>query len=621
MPANSFDQHRILLHICYIIAAVFILALSQASLAATLETPENFTSKFLGHVVEYVDDPSGQLTLDGAKQASWQSIKGDSFSEGFTNHQYWFRVTISNTAPSLQNYVLEIRHPFLDHLDIIYVQHNVVVRTDLLGDQLPVSQRPLKHSDFLSSFTLKQHEAVTIYVRVASESTLQLPITLWERDSYTEHNHRYSVMTGILLGFLAAIATYYLCIYLSTFETAYVYFALFVTGMLITVSCLSGIPGFFYWPEEKSAADNLLLIGLLSCSTFNCLFARKVVDTHERTPRIDIALIGCTVAGIIGVILLPVLPYPLILKLAFVTGPLSVILVVLAYGLVSMQRYKPAYYALASGALVGAGICITMFDKLGIIPSNQFNSYAVYIGVMLMSLVQAFALSYRIKAAENIQKQTQHDLLITQQNLNFELDNMVRQRTEELEQANERLKELSIKDGLTGLYNRRYFDECFNREYRSAFRNKWPIGVLILDIDHFKSINDTYGHPFGDICLKDVGAILRRSVKRPSDVTARYGGEEFVVLLPNTDLEGVVYIAENIRNAIKNHVFKDHNNSINLTVSIGALSEIPTSASTASLAMERVDQLLYQAKNNGRDCVQSNDSASETKALPNVKGL
>lgn len=616
MPMNSFGQNQSMSHFVRIIIVRVIvtlfLAFSQVGLAATLETPENFTSELLGPIVEYIDDPSGQLSLEDAKQRPWKSLEGGSFSEGFTDHQYWFRIKIINTASLIQNYVLEIRHPFLDHLDVIYEKNNRIERTDRLGDQLPVNQRALKHSDFLSSFTLQQNEGVTLYIRVASESTLQLPITLWERDAYTQHNHHYSVVIGVLLGFLVAIATYHLAIYFSTFESAYIYFGMFVVGMLITVSCLSGIPGFFFWPEASSSADNALLVGLLSCSTFNCLFARKIVDSKERTPRIDRVMIGCAIVSVIGMLLMPVLPYTPLLKLAFITGPLSVVLAVSAYTMVSMQRYKPAYYALASGGVAGLGICITMFDKLGIIPSNQFNAYAVYVGVLLMSLVQAFALSYRIKVADDIQKQAQHDLLIAQQSLNFELDNMVRQRTEELEQANERLLELSTKDGLTGLHNRRYFDESLDREYRSAFRNKWPIGILILDIDHFKSINDTYGHPFGDICLRDTGNILINSVKRPHDVTARYGGEEFVVLLPNTDLEGTLHIAESIRNTIKKHVFEDDNQSVNLTVSIGALSEIPSSGSEASNAMERADQLLYHAKKSGRDRVHSNNTHSNS---------
>lgn len=600
MPTCFFGKNYSLLRI---VIATFVLLLTQMCLAATLETPENFTSEILGPIVEYVDDSTGNLSLDEAKNAVWRPLDGGNFSEGFTDHQYWFRVSVVNTARELQNYVLEIRHPFLDHLDIIYEQHGDIVRTDLLGDQVPVVQRALKHSDFLSSFTLEPKEEVTIYVRVASQSTLQLPITLWERDAYTEHNHYYSVVIGILLGFLIAIATYHLALYFSTYELAYVYFGLFAVAMLVTVSCLSGIPGFLFWPNKNASTDDLLLLGLLSCSTFNCLFARKIVDTQERAPRIDRALLGCSIVDIIGILLLSVLPYTFLLKLAFVTGPFSVIIVVSAYTVVSMQRYKPAYFALASGGLAGVGICITMFDKLGIIPNHEFNGSAVYVGVLLMCLVQAFALSYRIKVSEETQKKAQHDLLVTQKTLNFELDNMVRQRTEELEYANERLLELSTKDGLTGLRNRRYFDESLDREYRSAFRNKWPIGILILDIDHFKSINDTYGHPFGDICLRDTGKIILNSVKRPNDVTARYGGEEFVILLPNTDLDGTLHIAESIRTAIKDHPFEDDTHSTHITASIGALSEIPSSGNEASAAMERVDQNLYHAKKSGRDRV------------------
>lgn len=581
---------------------LLISLVSSFANGATVIADKNFTFKDLGATLEYLEDAKKELGLEGAKQSNgWVPIEGGSFSKGFSNSQYWFRFEMVNKTQTLQNYVLEIRHPFLDTLNIIYQKNNQTLWIDKLGDQLPSSKKRLRHSDFLSDFSLQPNEQLSVYIQVASKSTMQLPAKIWEEDSYKEHNHKSSVLIGILLGIMFAIAAYHLLIYFSILEPVYLYYGFFMSGIVITFGCLNGIPGFFIWPEQSAEADNFLLVGLFTCSIFNCLFARGSVDTPERTPRMNWLINLCAAAGVFGVVSLPILPYPLLLKLAFLTNVLAIIFVVIIFVITSLQRYQPAYYALMGNIIAGLGACITIFDKMGLMPSSSFNASAVYIGFILMALVQAFALSYRIKVTNDLHEASQEELLAAQKQLNSELDILVRKRTEELENVNERLLKLSSTDGLTKLRNRRFFDESLEREYRSAFRNKTHIGVLILDIDHFKLVNDNYGHPFGDICLKEMGEIVKQSVHRVTDVTARYGGEEFIILLPNTNFKGVLCVANVIRDKVKAHIFEDENHSINLTISIGATAEIPDVLEGAPAMIERADKLLYQAKDNDRD--------------------
>lgn len=591
---------RKILHICLLL---FLLLGIYSPQAATLETDQNFVSKDLGDILEYFEDREHELNLEQAKRVTtWLPIEDGNFSKGFRQSQYWFRFDVVNTASTLQHYVIEVLHPFLDELDIIYEKSGQTQLVDRLGDQLSTQSRRLKHSDFLSDFALQPDERLSVYIRIASKSTLQLPASLWKANHYKEHNHNRSVIMGLLLGFMLAIATYHLLIYFSILEPVYLYYGFFMAGIVLTFACLNGYPGFFLWPEQKAEADNVLLLGLFACSTFNCLFARGVVDTPERTPRMNVLLNVCAAISIVSFLSFSVLPYSVRLKLAFLTGVVAIILVVSIFIITSLQRYQPAYYALAGSIFSGVGACITIFDKMGIIPGNAFNSQAVYVGFTLMALVQAFALSYRIKVSNDAHDSAQRELLIAQRTLNSELDGMVRQRTKELEQANTRLLELSMLDGLTGLYNRRYFDERLRREYRSAFRKKWHLGILILDIDNFKYINDTYGHLFGDICLKDVGSIVKRSVRRPNDIAVRYGGEEFVVLLPDTDIEGAVHIANSVRDNIKAHVFKDDEHAIQLTVSMGVNAILPDApCDDPSAFVDCADKRLYHAKENGRD--------------------
>ncbi|MCL1947903.1 MAG: GGDEF domain-containing protein [Chitinivibrionia bacterium] len=169
------------------------------------------------------------------------------------------------------------------------------------------------------------------------------------------------------------------------------------------------------------------------------------------------------------------------------------------------------------------------------------------------------------------------------------------------------IEKLSITDPLTGLSNRRFFEECFLKEWKMALRSKKPISFLMLDADKFKSYNDTYGHPQGDKLLIALSGVLKRSVHRPSDLAGRLGGEEFGILLPNTDLAGAVHIAEGVRGEVERLRIKvpETNQITTCTVSIGAASMVPSNNNVYEMIMKMADGYLYKAKENGRNRVYS----------------
>jgi len=164
------------------------------------------------------------------------------------------------------------------------------------------------------------------------------------------------------------------------------------------------------------------------------------------------------------------------------------------------------------------------------------------------------------------------------------------------------IEKLCMLDALTGLPNRRGFDSRMNVEWGRACREKKQLGLIMLDLDKFKMYNDTYGHPQGDIFLQTVADVISKTLNRPTDFVSRWGGEEFMVLLPDTDIEGTVNIAEHIRLNIKNIVvpFTDGTNTFT-TVSLGADSVIPSEGDSSADFIAGVDKLLYAAKRNGRN--------------------
>lgn len=178
-----------------------------------------------------------------------------------------------------------------------------------------------------------------------------------------------------------------------------------------------------------------------------------------------------------------------------------------------------------------------------------------------------------------------------------------KEEEEKLQKANRMLMELSTLDGLTGISNRRHFEEVFEREWMDAALLSKPISIIMFDIDYFKLYNDTYGHQGGDACLKSIAACLKPLLERPGEVLARYGGEEFIVLLPNTDSDGARLAADSVKKQIEELRIPHKASKVNdcVTVSIGVATMIATPGFERNEMVEHADKALYQAKLAGRN--------------------
>ena len=173
----------------------------------------------------------------------------------------------------------------------------------------------------------------------------------------------------------------------------------------------------------------------------------------------------------------------------------------------------------------------------------------------------------------------------------------------ELKRHRDNLEQLSACDGLTGIPNRRRFEEMIDKEWKRSIRQGRSLTVVMMDIDYFKLFNDHYGHLLGDDCLKLVAETLAASIRRPGDLVARYGGEEFVCVLPETDKEGAITVAELFRKSIDNLKIKHEKSQVSnhVTISLGVATTIPKAEKSMKILLEAADKSLYQAKAAGRN--------------------
>lgn len=175
----------------------------------------------------------------------------------------------------------------------------------------------------------------------------------------------------------------------------------------------------------------------------------------------------------------------------------------------------------------------------------------------------------------------------------------------ELKRSRDALERMARLDGLTGLANRRTFDDMMAREWRRLARVGHPLSVIMMDVDNFKQFNDTYGHAEGDVCLQQVARAAAGALQRPADVVARYGGEEFIALLPDTTLVGAIAVAEAIRAAVSGLKIPHAGSTCadHVTLSLGVASAVPQPDGVPKPLIEAADEQLYAAKSAGRNRV------------------
>ena len=217
------------------------------------------------------------------------------------------------------------------------------------------------------------------------------------------------------------------------------------------------------------------------------------------------------------------------------------------------------------------------------------------------------SINYAIERMHYLEKIYQNEERL--QKINQQLERQVKSFTFKLEHQNQELKKLFLlatTDQVTGIANRYRLEDFLEREWGNAIRNQIALSVIMIDIDYFKSYNDTYGHLEGDRCLKQVAQTIKSSIKRSKDLVARYGGEEFIVILPDVNIAGAEIVAKNIYSEVKALNIPHTNSQISdrLTISLGVACTIPVIDSEASTLIAAADKALYLAKRQGRDRIE-----------------
>lgn len=563
------------------------------------------TYEVIGQGVEYFEDPDSRHTLESIQQASleWRINEQDVFSQGYSDSDWWLRFNLRNEGQS-QTFYLEVAYSVLDYLDIYVLRDGQPASSHLMGDKRPFAERPLYHRQFLTPLALKQQETVTIYIRVQSSSSVQVPITVSDPERFRELDISATLVHGIYLGGMLIIAIYNLLVYLALRDKSYLYYVAYVSSMMMFLASMNGWTFQYLWPESTWWNDTAILVFLNGVVLFGLLFATHFLGLKALGKHFN--LIRKTWIGVSLLFMLSYafVPYSIAIRYSIPFAALTCFFV-LCMGFYALKRgQKSALIYIISWAGIVIGGVLLALNKMQLVPRNVFTDQAIQFGSLLEVMLLSFGLAQRINHEKARRIQAQENALAIQLQATEELEERVTERTRELEVANLQLKELSDTDQLTGLKNRRFLDKYLEDQIKSALRYEHPLSVLLIDIDHFKVLNDNYGHLVGDICLQEVARRFADAMRSPTDLSARYGGEEFCVVLPETPLEGALVVAERIRASINGTPILARHFCQKISVSIGVHCKLPEAEDTLSGFLEAADKALYKAKESGRNRVE-----------------
>ena len=593
--------------------------------------PQNIVSG-----MHYLIDESGQLeqvSIRGLPQSKWQQSQLKTASFGMSDKPYWFKFTLSKD-PSVKQ-LLVVEYPLLDHVALWFETKGEVLAEYHSGDSFVFSQRPLQYENFVFPIP-DTTQTMTVYLRVQTSGAVRVPVTLWNETDYLSFANQHSIIMGLFFGFLLAMAVTNLFCFVTTRKPTFAVYCGYIISLGLTIATLNGLGYQYLWPQSPWIEHHAFAIFTNFTGAFSIIFCDLLLDVKQHSARLSRLL--KLICGIYLISAVASLFAPLSL-LASVFLVMLLLSWALIYGVGIWLWIKgqamAGVYTLAWSVLFVSGFVFCL-DNLNLVklntPSDYLLALAATIEAILLALVLAINHNRQRLALEEIQKQLlvqttqekeeQSALLALQENAKEDLEYKVQERTLELEIAlrelsdtNRELQERNTIDALTGVRNRSYFDKKYLAEVRRSRREQTHLSIVMIDIDHFKSINDKFGHLVGDACIKSVAASIKDLLKRPSDDLCRYGGEEFVLILPNTEPAGARALVEQIRQTIEQSPIMSEGVSINLTISAGIATAIADPSRGEDVILAAADQQLYLAKNSGRNNVKSLFLAEDNQTI------
>ncbi|MBC7956500.1 MAG: diguanylate cyclase [Cytophagales bacterium] len=612
---------------------------AAAAVPADIVLEKGTTSVRIERGVELLTEVPGEnLTPEQAMSAQlanrWSPYAGKRINLERQATPVWIRFNVRHEAERDTEWVLGISWPLLQEVDFHQFDpgRNQWVASYRAGVNRPPNPKLLRDPGLLFPMAMQPGERASVLLRVKTDSQLLVPLVLWEKKELHASRYDRAVMLGLLFGILGVMLFYNLSLFIFTRDRTFLSYSVYLLSIVLYELAVTGYGSYYVWGGTdwlKSRAYELFA----SCSFLAAsVFFRHFLDLKNAARHLNWISLSVINFWVVATVMALFPATRLLIWMIGIGGIVgSLAGVYSSVYLVAQGNVLARYFALAWITIIVATI-VMMLSMFGVIDAGWWLQYVQQIGFVVETLLLSVALAERIKretaSKEAAQRESlrltgrlqeerdekiraQEHALAVQLHANEELELRVLDRTAELkramqniELANVELAKLSVTDALTKVHNRRYFDDTLKKEHDRSARTGAPLALLLADIDHFKRINDSVGHLAGDECLKLVAATLAATVGRSTDLVARYGGEEFAIVLPGTDAEHALAVAERVRKAVEDIQFIYRGKRVPVSISVGVVARVAAPDRPVADFLLEADEALYAAKGAGRNQVQ-----------------
>lgn len=558
--------------------------LSPAALATTPLPVDAPSGAPLGRAASFLAETGAPMTLEDARTAldggRFRPLAAAVASFGIGHRPVWIHLRLENPTASMLPRQVLIGQTWLDRVDVHVLSPDRPARHYTVGDALTGMPGLAGPQGFRVEHAFPPGRS-DLLIRVETPDPMVLNLRLNTADQAADQARQEYYGYGFLYGFLLSLAVYNLLLFVGIGRRVHLWYALYLLSFVALNIAYTGHGAYWLWSDWPGLQRYVILCLMVLMPYAGLRFARSFLELAQRAPRIDrwikagsgVALGAIAVATLTGA-------HEAAAWIAFVS--LGVFIVAMtSLGIHAVRKgWGGAWYFLAAALASMLGAALTEFSVWGFLPFNTFTYHGMDFGMMLDATLLALALAYFVR------------LQMSQR---------------------ERAEREARLDALTHLNNRRGFQEMAEAPFLVAVRHQRPLSALVIDIDHFKAINDRHGHAVGDKVLIEVAGFLSHAARR-GDVLARWGGEEFILLLPETGLDEAAQLAERLRQMFQALAVSHGNRPLKLTASFGVAS-LAGQTSLMEL-IDLADQALYAAKAAGRNRVATAPPSPVGGALP-----
>jgi len=609
-----------------------LVAVSLFLLVAFHLSPSAVTEERFSQLAYLVEDGNGSKegpsldfsTILDVSDSRWTPTTSP-VNLGMSENVHWFRLTVSPTQHMQGRFLLQLDYPLLDELDMAVYSHLGTLPTSryTAGDTIEFDRRPIHYPTPLIPLPVSQFSQ-HVYIRIKTSGTIRLPLRVWEEREFVEYSSSRNLALGLFFGFLCAMGLSNVFLFLTTKRPAFLFYSGYVFSLGLTLASLQGIGYAYLWHDFIWFQGVAVVVFANATIFFAAIFTRTILQVKEHSVWLDNAIKALALFFGLSALASFLVPYSLVIKVYLVALCLTVLFTISLGVWMSVKGVIIArYFTIAWASLLVSGLAASL-DNVNLIDIPLSSNNLLIIGGAVETLMLAFilAISYSHSRDDLIEAQqfaldkeiqannAKEDLLAVQQRYQDDLEYKVQERTLELEitlrelsEVNEELERLTGVDPLTGINNRRHFDKRLKSEGRRSRREQTPLSLIIIDVDHFKTVNDKFGHAGGDACLMHVSSLFKQLLHRPTDDLCRIGGEEFAIILPNTNSEGACHVAELLRQSTEQKPVDFEGQQIALTISAGVATAVIESEEHALALFRDADEKLYAAKDAGRNRV------------------